>query len=355
VESVEVRPRVSGYIEAVKFTEGAEVAKDAPLYLIDKSTYQAEFDRNTAEEKRLQELLTEILEPKYQRYRDLVGKGGVSREDFEKVAGDRLQTIAAIAAAKESTKKAKINLDWCTVRAPIAGQISMTKLTAGNLVTADTTLLTTIVSQDPMYAKFDVDENTLLAVQKRIREGKFTKEENGKVAVWLGLADDKQGGEQVYPHRGYVDLVDNKVDPGTGTIKVRGVFPNPLVKGVRALTAGLFCRIRVPVGARDKALWVPDKALVTEQGKKFVYVVNDKNIVEARPILPLKAEGTWRPVDPVKVVRTPEGSWRLAKEGEKGEDSLKVNEKIIVSGLLRVRPGMEVAPESPTAAKKAGS
>lgn len=350
-ETVEIRARATGFLTEVKFKDGVEVAKGAELFIIDSAPYKTDFDRYMAEEKRVTELLTEVLEPKYERAKNL-GSKVVGREELEKIAGDRLQAYSQVAAAKESSKKAKINLDYCLVKAPIAGRISVAKVTPGNLVTADTTLLTTIVSVDPIYAYFNVDETTVLALQKRMREKKFAENGKDNVEVWLGLANEKKGIEQAYPHKGFIDFVDNKVDATTGTLKVRGVFANPGKDGTRLLTPGMFCRVKVPIGLREKALWVPDKAVVTDLGQNFLYVVNDKKIVEARPVLVYKAEGGMRPIEPLKVVRTKEGSWRLAREDEKGEDSLKAGEHIIVRGVLSVRPGIQVIAEMATSEHK---
>ncbi len=349
VESVDIRARVTGYLKEVKFKAGEEVVKGAPLYQIDPAPYQAEFDKAGAQEKQNETLLKEILNPKYTRSLGLYRGGTISPEEFEKIAGEKLQAEFALTAAQKAKDRLKINLDWCLVTAPISGRISNTSVTEGNLVSADVTVLTNIVSVEPMYCYADVDENTLLAILRRIRSGNFKTFNDAKVPVYLGLSEDRKGDVQVYPHKGYLDFTDNRVDPATGTLKVRAVFDNPPVQGIRVLTPGLFARLKVPIGQRDKALWVPDRAVVTEQGKKFLYVVNDKSIVEARPVFLLKLEDGMRAIEPIMVVRTNEGSWRPVADNEKGvgEDSLKAGETVIVSGLQRVRPGVQVVTADP--------
>ena len=342
--------RVTGYLKEVKFKAGEEVAKDAPLYQIDAAPYKAEYDKAAAQEKQDESVLKEIHLPKYKRAEGLYRSGTISPEDFEKVAGDKLQAEFALTAAQKNKERLKLNVDWCLVTAPIAGRISKSSVTEGNLVSADVTILTNIVSVEPMYCYFDVDENTLLAIQRRIRSGNAEKLKEAKVPVYMGLSEDRQGDIQVYPHKGYLDFTDNRIDPATGTLKVRAVFENPPVQGIRVLTPGLFARIKVPLGQRDKALWVPDRAVVAEQGKKFLYVVNDKSIVEARPVFLLKLEDGMRAIEPIKVVHTKEGSWRPVTEDEKGagEESLKAGETVIVSGLQRVRPGVQVITDDPS-------
>jgi len=238
---------------------------------------------------------------------------------------------------------------FCTILAPVSGKVSRTQLTVGNLVKADDTLLTTIVSQDPMYAYFNVDERIFLDVQRRIREGKFTpsavkgKEPALDVATSAGLLAAPFGhlslvaalptplGKKDYPvvelkmrlsteteftHRGRINFVNNQVDPSTGTMSIRGVFPNT----DRILTPGLFVRVRVPVGDRSKALLVSDRAIGTNQGQKFVYVVDDKDEVVSRPVT----------LGPLR------DGLRVIKEG------IKRDENIIINGLQRVQPGVTV-------------
>jgi multidrug efflux system membrane fusion protein len=190
--------------------------------------------------------------------------------------------------------------------------ISRNYLTLGNLVTKDETLLTTIVSEDPMYAYFDVDENTMLRIQQAVRTGKIKPKKPGQLEVWMGLANQKG-----YPERGIVDFINNKVDPQTGTRVLRGVFANPLPKvGSRLLTPGLFVRVRVPASEPHEALLVADKAIGADQGQKFVYVVDDKNVVQYRRVTP----------------------GALQDDGLRVVEGLEKTDRVVIGGLQQIRP-----------------
>jgi membrane fusion protein, multidrug efflux system len=214
-------------------------------------------------------------------------------------------------------------------------------LTDGNLVQQDSTLLTTVVSEDPIYAYFDVDENTLLRIRRMIQAGQFQGVSDGaRVPVQMALADEGPS----YAHEGYIDFVNNMVDPSTGTLEVRGVFPNPKPSNdtVSMLRPGMFVRVRVPLGGPHQALLLPQMAVATDQGKPYLLVVNQENVVEYRPIeLGAEEPGGWQVVMPMKVVKEPQG-FRVTREGEAGEDSIKAGEPVIVSGLQRAKPGAVV-------------
>lgn len=309
VESVDVRARVSGYLDKVAFKPGAVVKQGDLLFEIDPRPYKAELDRVEAEVTRGEtrfERLTKDLE----RAR----RAGVAtaREELDKIAGDRAEAEAAVRSAKAAVEKNKLDLGFTKIIAPIGGRVSRNLITVGNLVAADVTLLTNIVSLDPIYAYFDVDEPTMLRLQAMIREGKLKSNEEEKVRLELGLASEKG-----FPHEGFVDFVENRLDPGTGTIRVRGVFPNK----DQALSPGLFARIQAPVSNPRKALLVTERALGTDQGDKFVYVVNAKDEVEYRPV----RVGALR--DGLRII----------------EEGLKPDDRVIVTGLQRVQPGKKVA------------
>ena len=208
-------------------------------------------------------------------------------------------------------------MGFTKVKAPVGGRVSRYNVTVGNLVQAGDqnggTLLTTIVSVDPMYAYFDVDEHTVLLVRQMAREGKTDSPREGGVPVWLGLAN-----EEGYPHRGTIDFVDNQVNPRTGTMRLRGVFPNK----DQVLLPGLFARVRTPIGRSHKALLVSERALDTDQGQKILYVVDAKNAVVSRPVR-LGA---------------------LHDGGREVTDGLRPDERVVVNGLQLVRPGVTVEP-----------
>src|SRR5208282_1601053 len=223
VDSVEVRAHVWGYLDKVNFKEGALVQKGDVLFELDPRPYQATLNQAKAKVTQDEAQLT-YDEAEYQRNVKLVGKGAVSRSDLDKTAAARGVDIANVAADKAVVASRQLDLEYTKVTAPVSGRVSRYVVTVGNLIQSGDqnggTLLTTIVSVDPMYAYFDVDEHTVLRVKQLIREGK-AKTPDDEIPVWLGLAN-----EDGFPHRGVINFVDNRVNSGTGTIRVRGVFPN---------------------------------------------------------------------------------------------------------------------------------
>jgi RND family efflux transporter MFP subunit len=243
-------------------------------------------------------------------------------EDLEQSLAQRSSTQAQLEAAKANVKTAELNLNWTKVTSPIDGRISRTLVTLGNLIIADQTILTTIVSQDPMYAYFDVDEPTVLRVQELIREGKYksAREQGVRVPVFLGLSS-----EQDYAHEGYVDFINNQVNPSTGTLQIRGSFANPKPPlGPRVLSPGLFVRIRVAVSAPYQALLVTQAAIGTDQSRKYIYTVDNDNRVVRRDVT-LGAQQ-----DGLQVIKT----------------GLQPDQRVVVNGLQHVRPGTVVSPKS---------
>jgi RND family efflux transporter MFP subunit len=317
IDSVEVRARVWGYLDKVNFKEGALVKKGDVLFEIDPLIYkaaleQAEGNLASAEAKVVR------LDADFARARRMVGTGAISREDFDKVAGDRGEASASRAALKAAVARAKLDLGYTKVIAPISGRVSRYVVTVGNLIQAGDqgggTLLTTIVSVDPMYAYFDVDEYTVLRVRQLIREGKQDSPREGGFPVSLGLANDEG-----FPHQGTINFVDNQVNPKTGTIRLRGVFPN---KG-EPLLPGYFGRVRLHIGRPHKALLVNERAIDTDQGQKVLYVVNEKNEVVMRPVQLGGLHNGLREIT----------------------DGLKPGDQVIVTGLQQVRPGAVVEPK----------
>lgn len=268
VDSVELRARVWGYLDKVNFKEGAIVQKGDVLFEIDSLTYQAALDQAEGNLASMQARV-ERLDSDLARARRLVGTAAISKEDFDKVVGDRGEALASREALKASVARAKLDLNYTKVTAPVSGRVSRYVVTVGNLVQAGDqgggTLLTTIVSVDPMYAYFDVDEHTALRVRQLVREGKADSPRDGGYPVSLGLAS-----EEGHPHQGTINFVDNQVNPKTGTIRLRGVFPNK----DQVLLPGLFARVRVPIGRPHNALLVNERALDTDQGQKILYVAD---------------------------------------------------------------------------------
>jgi RND family efflux transporter MFP subunit len=318
VDSVEVRARVYGYLDKVNFKEGALVSKGDILTQIDPRPYQAVYDSAMAQIKLNEAQLKQAIAD-YARALEIdKTPGAISKQDLDKYEAAEAAAAAAVATAKANAESARLNLEYSTVVSPISGRVSRYVVTVGNLVQAGDqgggTLLTTIVSVDPMYAYFDVDEHTALRVRQLVREGKSDSPRDGGFPVSLGLANEKG-----HPHAGTINFVDNQVNPKTGTLRARGVFPNT----EQVLLPGLFARVRVPIGRPHKALLVSERALDTDQGQKILYVVNDKNEVVSRP---------------VRLGALHDGRREIA-------DGLMPGEQVIVNGLQQVRPGMTVEPK----------
>jgi RND family efflux transporter MFP subunit len=316
VDSVELRARVSGYLEKVNFKEGALVKKGDLLFEIDPRTYQAAL-QNTQGNFASVEAHAKRLEADLARAQRMISTQAIGREEYDKIAGDYREAVASRAAAQAAVERARLDLGFTNVAAPISGRVSRYYVTVGNLVQAGDltggTQLTTIVSVDPMYAYFDVDERTVLRVKQLIRQGKARTPDDGEIPVWLGLAN-----EDGFPHRGAVNFIDNQVNPKTGTLRVRGVFANK----DEALSPGYFARARVPIGAAHKVLLVSERALDTDQGQKVVYVVDGDNRVASRP---------------VRLGALHDGLREIT-------DGLEPGDRVIVVGLQQVRPGVTVEP-----------
>jgi RND family efflux transporter MFP subunit len=314
INDVIIRARVTGYLVQANFKEGADVQKDDVLFEIDPRPYTAELMRADGNVLQAKGHLKR-LDADYQRAAALFGRGALGREDFDKVSGDRTEAAGALEVAKANLELAKLNLEYTKVRAPMNGRIGRRFIDPGNLVKADDTSLTTIVSLDPVYSYFNLDERSTLKAQQLIREGKVEWNPDVGMPVWLGLAN-----EDDFPRKdGKIKFADNRVDPDTGTWQLRAIFANP----DKCLTPGLFVRIRLPVGNPYTPILITEEALGTDQGQKFVYVVDDAGKVDYRR---------------VKVGRLHDGL-RVITEG------LAPREKVVVSGLQRVRPGIVVKPE----------
>jgi len=312
VETVEVRPRVDGQIERVAFRHGAEVKKGDLLFVIDARTYKAEYDRAQAELARVRSQL-DLARIQLERAQKVVGSGGVAKQEVDERAAAVKQFETEIAAAQATLESARLNVEFTQVRAPIAGRTSRAEVTAGNLVTNATTLLTTIVSLDPIYLYFEGDERVYLRYQELARAGDRPSSRIVRNPVFIGLTN-----EEGHPHEGYIDFIDNRLDPRTGTIRARGVFSNK----DRLFTPGLFARVKLVGSGRYRAVLVNDRAIGTDQDRKFVLVVDAGGNTQYRAVKlgPI--------VDGLRIVR----------------EGLKAGEVIVVNGLQRVRPGMPVKP-----------
>ena len=313
VNSVDIRARVTGYLEKMHFKEGAHVAKGDLLFEIDARPYEADANRTKANLVQAEAHLKR-LEADYQRAIILLNKSAIGREEFDKINGDRAEAAAAVGVARAQRDMASLNLGFTKIRAPLSGRIDRRMIDPGNLVKADDTVLASIVSLDPIYAYFDLDERSTLRAKRLMREGKIKWSPEAGVPVLLGLAD-----EEGYPQHGTINYAANRVDPDSGTWQLRALFENR----DHMLSPGLFVRMRLPIGGAYQALLISEQALGTDQGQKFVYVVDSANHVSYRLL---------------QVGRS-YGRLRVVTEG------LNASEKIVVSGLQRVRPGVEVVPQ----------
>lgn len=312
VQSVELRARVSGYVDKVAYTEGRYVKQGDLLFVIDPRPYRAELAHAKAELARARSE-AELARTQDQRAQKLVAAKAISRDESDTRHAAVAQAEAAARAAEAAVATAQLNLGFTEVRSPIDGRTGRAMITAGNLAQADATVLTTVVSMDPVYVDFEGDESTWLRYNELARKGERTELRN---AVRVGLAN-----EDGYPHRGIVDFVDNRVDAATGTIHARAVLANP----DHALTPGLFARVQLEGAAASDAMLVDDKAVLTDQDRKYVYVLGAGDKALRKDIVP------GRVVDGLRVVAS----------------GLDAQDKVIVAGLQKVFfPGMPVQPRT---------
>lgn len=316
VQTVEIRPQVSGYLNEVKFQEGGEVKKGDVLFVIDPRPYQAELDRAQAEVERSR-TAENLARADQQRADKLVATRAMSQEEYEARRAAAVSAASAVKASESAVSIARLNLLYTRVTSPIDGRVGRAEVTLGNLVagglTGQATRLTTVVSLSPMYAYFEAAEQNYLKYMDLARSGERPLSRDHANPVWMAV-----GNETEFKHEGYMDFVDNRVDAGTGTLLGRAVFPNP----DRFLTPGQFVRVRLLGTAKYRGALINDRAIAVDQDRRFVLVVAEGDKVEYRAIT------TGPIVDGLRVVR----------------DGLKPGERIIVNGLQRVRPGIQVKP-----------
>ncbi|MBI4964961.1 MAG: efflux RND transporter periplasmic adaptor subunit [Desulfomonile tiedjei] len=323
LQTVEIRARVPGFLTRMTFEPRAKVKAGDLLFVIDPRQYEASVKEATGKLDAAK-AQSKLAQTEVQIAQQLESKEAISGLKLEKKVAERDKAVADVELADADRDKARLDLEWTQVTSPINGRVSRNKVDVGNLVGAtEKTLLTTVVNDDPIYAYFSVSELDLLPILRRLDQTKsdLSSKALSKIPVFLGLAD-----ETGYPHEGHFDFAETTVDQSTGTVQVRGIFPNP--NGL--LMAGMFVRIRVPVEKRA-AILVPDVAVQFDQGGKYVLVADDENIVQQRRI---------KMGDQV-------GEMRVVEQG------LTPKDRVIIAGVQRARPGAKVNPTlSPAGAPK---
>lgn len=324
IHSVELRAQVAGYLTKVNFEAGQEVEAGHLLFQIDERPFKAALDVAQAEVKRLDAIITKNLADVARR-KTLLEKAVIPQEEFDQAVEALAVSEASKAGALAAVENAQLNLDYTRITAPVTGRVGRALITEGNLVSpgsAPESLLTTLVSMDPIYVYFDIDEQTLLNYLRRGRAAERPEErgsiKNQNVPVEVSLAGDTD-----FPHKGVLQFVDNQVNTATGTLQARAELENP----DRFLKIGLYARVRLPASEKYQAVVVPETAIGTDQSRRYVLVVGDQNIVESRTVTLGR--------------RQPDGT-RVVASGLKGD------EQIVVDGLLRARPGLPVTPISTT-------
>lgn len=316
VETVEIRARVSGYLDSIHFEDGQIVDKGDLLFVIDPRPFEAALDGAQAELEQAK-ARQELAALELKRGQRLVGTGAISREVFDERRQSKRETDAAVAAAEAALRSAELDLSFTQILAPVAGRVSDDFVSVGNLVnggSANSTVLTTIVTLDPIHFVFDASEAQHLKYVRLGQSGQRPSSREAANPVYVKLVDETEFG-----HEGKMNFVDNRLDPNTGTIRGRAIFDNPDL----LLAPGMFGRLRLMGSGEYEAVMLPDTAVLTDQSRRFVWLVNDENMVEYRPVQlgPV--------VDGLRVIR----------------DGLGGNDRVIIGGIQRVRPGAIVAPE----------
>ncbi|MGI9087040.1 MAG: efflux RND transporter periplasmic adaptor subunit [Chthoniobacterales bacterium] len=313
VDEVEIRAQVSGYLESIHFKDGQIVKKGDLLFVIDPRPYQAVLDRAEAQAKQADAGLA-LADLNLKRTQELANKNAVASQDLDDRRSKQLEAAAAVQVAQAEVKAARLSLDFTQITAPVGGRINRHLVSEGNLISggaANATLLTTIVSLDPIHAYFEADEQAYLKYTRLDRAGERRSSREVANPVRMALGD-----EEGFPHEGRMDFVENRVDVNTATIQGRAIFPNPDL----VLTPGQFVRLQLLGSPPHQAILLPDQAIVSDQSQKFVWVVDGESKVEYRKVKPGPM------IDGLRIIR----------------DGLKPNESVIVLGLQSARAGIKV-------------
>ncbi len=313
VNAVDIRARVGGYLDKVNFVAGAKVKKGDLLFQIDPKPLKAQLNYAVAELERAK-TKHELAKNDLSRAENLFKAKAISAEEYDMRNKGLREAAAAVESAEANVNTAKLNLEYTEIRAPIAGRVGRELITAGNLVSADTTLLTNIVSTDPVYVYVDADEQSVLKYRRHAQQhGKGSADLKG-TPVELAVAD-----ESGFPHQGQLDYIAPREDTATGTLSLRGVFANP----DELLSPGFFARLRVQASASYPAMLLPDRAIATDQAQRFVWIINQDNQAEYRQVTPGSRIGDMR------VIRS----------------GLQAGDWVVVEGLQKLKPGAKVNPE----------
>jgi RND family efflux transporter MFP subunit len=314
---VELRARVNGYLQKIFFDDGSDVQVGDPLFQIDPAPYQSVLDAAKAAQQRAVASLA-LAQSQYRRMEPLITNSVITQEELDVQAAQVETTKADVAAAEAAVRKAELDLGYTKISAPIAGRIGRHLVDVGNLVLAEQTQLASIKTLDPIYGVFDVSENDLLRFMAMLRNNELPDPEKFAPVLHLGLSN-----EEGHPHEGRLDFRELSINPGTGTAMRRGIFPNP----GRQIIPGMDVRIQANVGDAKPRVLVEDRAIGSDQRGDYMLVVNDKNVVEYRPVKLGPRFDTMRVVD----------------------SGVKATDWVIVNGLQRARPGAQVKPEPVTA------
>ncbi len=322
---VDVRSRVSGLLQSYQFVEGTDVKKGDVLFEIDPRPFKATLDQSTAELEQSQAMLAKA-DADYRRANSSYSRQAISQSELDIAKAAFLAAKATVGISEAKLDQAKLDFEWTKVTAEISGQVSRRMIDPGNLIQAAVTPLTMIVAAEQIYIIFDIDERTVLRLRRLIMKSELKTRDQKKLSVLAALADEDRDS---FPHEGVVDFSDNRVDPSTGTLRLRALFDNPIISTAadnkyvrRMMSPGLFARVRLPIGEPHKSILIPERAIGSDQGQKYVYIVNDKNEV-------VRSEIT---------VGSLQGQLREILKGVGRTD------KVIVSGVQRVRPKMKVKP-----------
>jgi multidrug efflux system membrane fusion protein len=313
IDAAEIRPRVTGHLEAIHYREGALVGKGQLLFTIDSREYRAAAAAAAADANRA-EARVALAGQELQRAEKLIGERAISQGELDQRRMEAQQAEADLQAARANLAQANLNLGFTRITAPFAGRAGEARVKPGNVVVPNQSVLTTLVSVDPVYVTFVGDERAFLRYQEIVRAGNAESPRNGHTPVLVGLAN-----EEGFPHRGEVNFIDNALNPATGTIRARAVMPNPDGR----FTPGLFARVRLLGESLPSALLINEQAVLTDQDRRYVYVVGEKDSAERRDVT------LGPPVEGLRIV----------------ESGLKPGDRVIVNGMRKIFfPGQPVNP-----------